>query len=149
MKILVMSDSHGDINSCLAAVRKENPELILHLGDHDTDALAIAKAFPKIPVKSVKGNCDPASAGEVQLDFKLLGKKFIMTHGHVYGVKSGLESILHMALENNTDVLLFGHTHIAFYEVWDKAVIVNPGSVMDKKYAVLEIKNGEVICELI
>ena len=56
------------------------------------------------------------------------GKKFLITHGHKYTVKYGLDKIYYRGLELGVDGVIFGHTHrkVALKEgnVW----IINPGS---------------------
>ena len=44
MKILVLSDSHGNISNMEAAVEREQPRMILHLGDCWRDAERLAAA---------------------------------------------------------------------------------------------------------
>ncbi|MCL2408975.1 MAG: metallophosphoesterase [Oscillospiraceae bacterium] len=155
MKILVISDSHGNTPACIQAVRLINPELILHLGDYDSDCAAILREFPDIPIKAVKGNCDPTSNRPEALEFEAAGKKFFITHGHLHAVAATPNLIVAAAKSKNTDVALFGHTHNPCYEINDGTVLVNPGSIGrprpptgKKTYAVLEIKNGVVSCEI-
>ena len=149
MRILVMSDSHGNKSAMTKAVAIESPELILHLGDHDRDCLAIEQEYPEIPLRSVRGNCDRSSYGSDTEEFTLGGKLFFMTHGNKYGVKLGYSSIINTACIRGADVLLFGHTHIPHYSVVENITIVNPGSIGmgGKTYAVLKLKNGAVTCE--
>ena len=148
MKILVMSDSHGNKKAILRAVETELPSLILHLGDHDADCADLAGSFPEIPVRCVRGNCDIMSRGADTSEFTFGGKKFFMTHGHLYGVKRGLYPIINSASKSGVDILLFGHTHIPHCETDGTLSIVNPGSVStgEKTYAVLEITDGAVEC---
>jgi len=37
MKILIFSDSHGDVETMVQVIEKENPETIVHLGDDKAD----------------------------------------------------------------------------------------------------------------
>lgn len=150
MKILVFSDSHGDKDALLKVVALELPELILHLGDHDRDCGVVEWEFPEIPLRSVRGNCDRSSSNLDIDEFTLGGKRFFMTHGHLYGVKMGYTPILNSAACRGADVLLFGHTHVALYNVCEGISIVNPGSISmgRKTYAVLETGNGVVGCEI-
>ncbi|MCL2402266.1 MAG: metallophosphoesterase [Oscillospiraceae bacterium] len=154
MKILVLSDSHGDTSACLQAVRLTAPELIVHLGDYDSDCEAISKQF-EIPIKAVKGNCDLRSNRSDEAEFEVAGKRFFITYGHPYGVKTSLARVTLAARQKGADVLLFGHTHNSCYDIIDEMVLVNPGSIGgyrtqtgEKTYAVLEIKNGAVLCEI-
>ena len=58
MKILVLSDSHGNIDNMARAVELIRPRHILHLGDCLRDAQALHERFPDIPMDTVPGNCD-------------------------------------------------------------------------------------------
>ena len=150
MKILVMSDSHGAQNAMLQAVEKESPDYILHLGDCDSDCSVITSMYPNIPIRAVKGNCDPFSSQPDIENFKLEGKYFLMTHGHIFSVKSTLTRLMSQARHQNADIVLYGHTHIPHKEQYKNALIVNPGSIghgVPKKYAIIEINDGKVICE--
>jgi len=150
MKILVMSDSHGSKNNMLDAIDKETPGYILHLGDYERDCTAIDAMYPEIPLRKVRGNCDRGYPGLDMDEFVLCEKRFFMTHGHLHGVKMGRDKIKKAALDRNADILLFGHTHTQHYSLFEKITIINPGSICsdNKNYAILEIKNGEVLYEL-
>ena len=150
MKILVMSDSHGSKNNMLNAIEHESPDWILHLGDNERDCSDIALMYPDIPLRNVRGNCDRFSPGLDIDEFELEGKRFLMTHGHLFGVKSGKAKIISAATDRGVDILLFGHTHVPFHSVVGDLTIINPGSIHSdgKYYATLEIKNGIVSCEL-
>jgi len=145
-----MSDSHGNTNNMLDAVDLESPDVILHIGDHDKDCADIELMHPEIPIRSVRGNCDRFSAQLDMDEFTLDGKHFFMTHGHLFGVKSGKTKIVDMAVDRGVDVLLFGHTHVPYYSISDGVTVINPGSIGagGKTYAVLDLKNGELSCEL-
>ena len=150
MKILVMSDSHGNKENMFNAVDLEVPDLILHLGDNDRDCDDIELLYPEIPLRSVRGNCDRSSAGPDRDEFTLEGKRFFMTHGHLYSVKSGKARIVDAAVNRNIDVLLFGHTHLPHHSIINSLTLINPGSIGlgGKSYAILDIIDGEVFCEL-
>ena len=150
MKILIMSDSHGNRKAMLKAVESESPEMILHLGDYDRDCSALMEKYPEIPLHSVRGNCDRSSDGRDTFMLTLGGKRVLMTHGHLYRVKSGISIVKDNAIARGADVLLFGHTHIPYYDPQAGLTMINPGSVGmgGKTYAVLEIKNGVVICDM-
>jgi len=132
------------------AVALESPELILHLGDNDRDCKVFQTEYPEIPYRSVRGNCDPMSAGLDIDEFVLDGKRFFMAHGHLYGVKMGKGRIIMAAKERSADVLLFGHTHVQYYSTDEGFVMLNPGSIGDSKmsYATIELSGDEVLCEL-
>jgi hypothetical protein len=145
-----MSDSHGSKDTMLKAVAYEVPDLILHLGDHDKDCLEIEWNYPEIPIRTVRGNCDRSSAGLDEDEFTLAGKRFYMTHGHLFSVKTGKSTIISYAASRGIDVLLFGHTHIPMSKIQDNITIINPGSIAsgEKTYAILELKDGVVLCDV-
>ena len=58
MKILVLSDSHGNLTNMELAVERTNPSLIFHLGDCWRDGERLHEQFPDIPLEQVPGNCD-------------------------------------------------------------------------------------------
>ena len=149
MKILVMSDSHGSVNNMLAAVDYESPDVILHLGDHIGDCNNVEQMYPEIMLRAVRGNCDRNYQGLDIDEFVLEDKRFVMTHGHLFCVKMGRNSLKRAGMQRNADILLFGHTHTPHYSVLDDMIILNPGSIGAgaKAYAILEIKNGEVVHE--
>ena len=151
MKILVFSDSHGHTQPMLDAVFDEDPQLVLHLGDHTRDCAALIEAYPRIPVRSVRGNCDGRAKEPDWDEFVIQGKRVFMTHGHLYGVKTGLASVLNTAFLRNADILLYGHTHRAFQTTAEGLLVVNPGSVGmgQKTYAVLELEHDAVNCKIV
>lgn len=133
MKIVVFSDSHRELDGMRKVIRLEKPDYLFHLGDHDTDAEQISREFPTLPVAAVRGNCDGWSDTPKTLCFVLGGLRFFLCHGHSYGVKSGLLRVVYAAREQRADVLLFGHTHEAYYECLEEGSgfelrVLNPGA---------------------
>ena len=93
MKLLILSDSHGEQEFMQLAVRRERPDAVIHLGDHCADADRLAEEFCGLPVLSVRGNCDlwgPPRAETLLRTFE--GVRIFGTHGHRYGVKQGRRS---------------------------------------------------------
>ena len=45
-KLLILSDSHRNIQNMVEAVEIEKPDMIIHLGDHYRDAMQLAARFP-------------------------------------------------------------------------------------------------------
>lgn len=126
MKIIVFSDSHGNIGPMLAAVSHYKPDMILHLGDHIWDADCFKKM--SIPMRRVRGNCDFGSV-DIENDTVVInGIRIIMTHGHRYTVKAGLGPLMNLGRSAKADILLFGHTHIPLREEREGIVLMNPGT---------------------
>jgi phosphoesterase, MJ0936 family len=152
MRILVLSDTHGDTNKAEEAIRRNKGiNLIIHLGDYFRDAQKLSNMFPEIPIEYIYGNSDfmiedvPA---EKMLEID--GKRIFITHGHRYSVKWDYDKLYKKAEEMNADVLLFGHTHIPDLIEKGKYYVLNPGSTSDPRddsnesYAIIEIDSGKV-----
>lgn len=150
MKILVFSDSHGMVQYMCDAVEKEQPDYIIHLGDHDADADELSGFYPTVPLAAVSGNCDRYSNKPETTVATYGGLRLFICHGHSLGVKQGLLRAVYTAKEANARVLLFGHTHIPYRDKADGLTILNPGACGDKNcfgkptYGVLEI-DGETV----
>ena len=147
MKILVLSDSHGNVSNMLRAVERESPRMILHLGDCWRDGERLHDDCPDIEFHQVPGNCDfrPAESAE-QLLF-IEDKRFLICHGHTYGVKQSLLTAGFAAEEQNLDCFLFGHTHKPLVDMRGKTLFLNPGSIGDPfhpSYAIVTIFNGRL-----
>lgn len=110
------------------AVRREKPDYIIHLGDHATDADALSRLFPLLPMISVTGNCDFTDRSRETRIVELGGVRLFMTHGHRYGVKQDLLRLTLAAREAEAQVALFGHTHQPLVEQRDGLWLVNPGA---------------------
>ncbi|MBQ7895316.1 MAG: metallophosphoesterase family protein, partial [Oscillospiraceae bacterium] len=46
MKAAVFSDTHRNIRLMLEAIHRCRPDIIIHLGDHDSDAEEVSLEFP-------------------------------------------------------------------------------------------------------
>ena len=66
---------------------------------------------------------------------------------HRYGVKGGIGSFEAAARKSGADIALYGHTHIQYHDTKDGLHILNPGALMNGKYAVLTIE-GSISIEL-
>lgn len=149
MKIIVLSDSHGNTENLLSAVAVTGPDLILHLGDYESDSNVLRKSFPNIPLYAVRGNCDINSNEELIRDIFCAGKHIYMCHGHTYNVKTGLYSLINSGMANRADIVLFGHTHSPYYDIVENMHIINPGTIgyAGKTYGVIKIRGGDIMYE--
>ena len=133
MKIIVFSDSHGELDGMRQVIDREKPDYVFHLGDHDRDAERISDEYFSLPVAMVRGNCDYMTDTPAVRILSLGGVRFFLCHGHTYGVKGSLLRVTYAAREQRADVLLFGHTHESYYECLEgddgrKLHILNPGA---------------------
>ena len=81
VKVLVISDTHGNIEGALEALKKE-PGIseIWHLGDHASDAKRISDRTG-IPFIAVKGNCDGSGGGYAELLFNSVNEVCKLKNG--------------------------------------------------------------------
>ena len=152
MKILIISDIHGDYKSLNKVVESNKFDKLFILGDvlqgpntEDYNREEVIKTLKKYKdkISIVKGNCDSEE------DFKELGftpekfveeevdnMKFVLTHGHLFNYYN-LPNV-------DFNVYIQGHTHIPVLVEMDGKYYVNPGSISlpkglyDKSYAIYE-----------
>ena len=145
MKILVLSDSHGNVENMIRAVERESPRAVFHLGDCWRDGQRLHDRFPEVPFEQVPGNCDFRSQEAAERLVCLEDKRILLCHGHTYGVKQSLLAAGYAAEEQNLDVFLFGHTHRPLVDMRGKTLFLNPGSIGDYAhpfYGVLILSGG-------
>ena len=165
MEILIFSDSHGRTGGMREALARQTapPAAVMHLGDGVRDACALE--LGEIPLYLVRGNCDGLLYGvqgpvPEECLTSLGGHLFFLTHGHRYGVKSGLGGLIGAAVRGGADIVLFGHTHRPLLEVLpagNEAAGVtlsrplyrfNPGSIGQgggKSFGVLTLRGESVL----
>lgn len=148
MRILVLSDSHGDIPSLKMAINNEpEADVIVFLGDGINDFEACNEQTHGRLSVAVKGNCDsyfspyPKTATEI-----FDGKNVYCTHGDKEQVKLGLGTLKSKASSAGINIVLFGHTHTPYNEYDDGIYLFNPGSVRQNSYGVVDISPGGILC---
>jgi len=128
VRIGVLSDTHRDLNLARTALEQMGEiDLLLHAGDHYNDALVLAEEFGLV-TKAVIGNCDHSLSKPKEEILELEGYKILLTHGHRYGVKFGLQRLYFRGLEVGANIIVFGHTHMPVHVVEDNIHLLNPGS---------------------
>lgn len=149
MRLLALSDSHGDVRSLLAALRLHTEaDAVAFLGDGEADFMSeqVQLLLGDRIRLAVRGNCDlwPLLPDE---DIAVLGGKTIYAlHGHTKFVKYGTERLIEAAKKRRADVVLYGHTHKAkaFYE--EGLYLLCPGSIRNGDYGLVDITEGGVFC---
>ena len=145
LKILVFSDSHGDVASMDRTILREKPDHILHLGDCVRDAKALEKHG--IPLTCVAGNCDWGSDEPTVLTTVFRNTKIYMTPGHLHRVKMQYQLIFYAGLEAEADIILFGHTHQAECFTKEGVWLMNPGACGPRgTYGVITLEKGGPEC---
>ena len=145
MKILVLSDSHGEFNNMVELVKRENPDKIIFSGDCSKDCIELSYIYEKIEFVIVKGNMDRSDYSTPDNEiFNMFGYKTLVTHGHIYGVKSNLNSLHSMAKESQCRVVIFGHTHKRYSNEINDIMFFNPGAFIDGSYGVIFEKDKRI-----
>lgn len=148
MKLIVCSDSHGNLSNLLALVEKECPDLLLHLGDTASDAERLQMALPELNMYWVVGNCDGwRPEGPEELSISVEGRRIFMLHGHTAHVKSGYGFAVRLARAAQADILLFGHTHIPLCTREGALWMLNPGSIRVGDYGIIVLANDTIHCQ--
>ena len=146
MKVLIMSDSHGLTHeiSLITARHKQEVSAMIHCGDSELES--------KDPLLggylAVRGNCDSDRAFPNDLIEDIAGKRFFITHGHLYNIKMTLMNLSYKSEESGADIVCFGHSHAAGSEQIDGRLFINPGSIRqprgrkEKTYAILSLEDN-------
>ncbi|MDP4118070.1 MAG: YfcE family phosphodiesterase [Bacillota bacterium] len=145
-RIVIISDTHRHIDYVVRLLDNIREfDMIVHLGDHSSDAKKIAEMYPLAKVLAVQGNNDlPSLFAPKEIICDIENIRFFITHGHNYGVKYGYERICYRAKEESARVLLFGHTHVPLCEREEDLLILNPGGYNSAgpSVGIVEIENG-------
>jgi len=132
MKILVVSDTHGDVRNLAFVIRTlgERLDLIIHLGDGAADLERLSGEIPvSIPRFMVRGNMDsdphllPSRVASVRKHL------IYASHGNAALASGSLLPLLYAAREAKASVCLFGHTHIPHRKRMENVLLLNPGSL--------------------
>ncbi|HJV64549.1 MAG TPA: metallophosphoesterase [Geomonas sp.] len=151
MKLLVISDSHGNYPHAFKAHQLAGPvDHIIHLGDGADDARLMEEVL-EVPVHRVAGNCDyePQLPRELTIDFG--DCRVLITHGNRHSVKAGLANLIDRGMEVGASLILYGHTHLPAVDSAEGMLLVNPGALkegLSASYAIVTVDGTEVHAEL-
>ncbi|MBQ1838558.1 MAG: metallophosphoesterase [Ruminococcus sp.] len=153
MRILVVSDTHGDFFSLKRALDAQPAaEAIIHCGDGSEQFQFIKDVYRDKTVIGVRGNCDWSSKLPPTETVRLGDKTIFITHGHLYQAKFTFANMVYAAREQNADILLFGHTHQAVTDYLDGLYLMNPGSCSGyyATYGTIDITNkGDIVTNIV
>ena len=81
------------------------------------------------------------------------GHRFFLCHGDTFHVKLDLLELHYMG-RRGADVVLFGHTHVAFDEEKDGVRLINPGALRyprdgEPSYAIIDIAGKDISLQII
>ena len=133
----------------LNAIDAHAPDQVIHLGDLQEDAEELTYVYPRLPVCMVPGNCDGWTMDPMKKQITLAGKKILLSHGHLWGVKKGYEAAVADARSVGADILLFGHTHKSLcQQLEDGLWMLNPGASR-ASFGLIVIENGTIQCSIL
>ena len=156
MRILVVSDTHGRESGFYEVLEREKDlDAVIHCGDSVGGAARMEEKSP-CPFYTVAGNCDFGLPHPLEQELEIGGKRIWVTHGHMFGVNFGIDTLLAEAQDFGYDVVLYGHTHRPQILSFGGITVVNPGSLTqprqeDRKptYAMLWLNgDGSVNAEI-
>lgn len=148
MRILVVSDTHGDSHNFEAVLRKHrDAEVVIHCGDGGDEVYRMKNLFSDRCFICVRGNCDFCSEYPNIETITLEEKKLFITHGHIYNVKGSLLNLSLAAGEAGADLVIFGHTHIPTDLYEEGVYFLNPGSLRGYKgsYALVDVTSKGIL----
>lgn len=149
MKALIFSDSHGRVLYMQNMIDKyPDVSYIIFAGDVNRDIEELMMHNKTKCFIYVKGNNDFFSEVPTERSFELFGIKIFLTHGHTYGVKTGLLRLLMRAREESADLCIFGHTHQRCYESEKGVILFNPGSAGTSS-GILSVDDGKITLEFL
>lgn len=138
MKLLLLSDSHGDFFACEEALRQNrDADWVIHLGDGEDDLDRVNTLFLDKRIARVRGNCSYGSIYREEQVITVEGRKLFLCHGHRLSVKSTLSLLSAKAASLDCAAALYGHTHIQHQEEENGVLLCNPGALRRGEYAVL------------
>lgn len=148
MRLLVLSDSHGDVISLKMAIdNTPDCDAVIFLGDGASDLMKISPIISHKTVIAVKGNCDSSLCIYPEKALEKFGNKLVYcTHGYAEHVKFGLNELKTKAKEDGAEIVLYGHTHRPYTEYDDGLYIMNPGSVRENSCGIVDITSKGIIC---
>ncbi len=143
IKILVVSDSHGNHGKLARIISRENPfDYLVHCGDGVNDLFHVG--IPDgVAVVRVSGNIDAARCVDMERIalFEAGPARFMVAHGDQFGVHNDYGPIEREGRSRKADAVLFGHTHIKYLGDGNP-VLFNPGPANSGMYGLVFIEGA-------
>ncbi len=147
MRILVLSDSHGDFFSMKKAIEMQpDAEAVVFLGDGYREFEQAKPLLEGKRIYNVIGNNDFYCKYPKNAFIEEGGLKIYITHGHYDYVKSSLSRVVDIAKRNNCQLVLYGHTHNQQEDNYDGIKFFCPGALRSDEYGVVDIVDNGFIC---
>jgi len=124
MKIGVISDTHGFLDPKVAQLFK-GVDHIFHAGDIGNSFIPF-ELEQIAPVTAVIGNSDPPLPFKETEVIQLAERKFLVHHIVNHPRDLG-DPLRQRVAREKPDVIIFGHTHQPFCQMYDGILFFNPG----------------------
>ena len=150
-RIVVFSDTHKDINNCIRVLDNLiDVDMVIHLGDHTSDADNLSYIYPDIEFIKIRGNNDFDFSSPVENVVDCDGIKIFCCHGHMYLQ----DSLFLLAEKEGYSIVLCGHTHVSKIVEQNNIIIMNPGSISRPRdghcsYGIIEIEDNKFGLDII
>jgi len=157
MRVLVISDSHGEIDNIIQiskVVREENISKVIHLGDDYDDVNFLIKEG--IEIERVPGVFSGYYSEKDIPNRKILeieGWRVLLTHTKERHENDLPDDIRpeDQIRNGSIDIVLYGHTHVSAIGMEGAVYLINPGHLksddkhgFEPSYAVLDITNDSI-----
>lgn len=142
MKIVVISDSHGNIANLrhvMGFAKRIKADVVIHCGDFsDLKSVETVMSF-KIPLYGVLGNADIGDEitkkFEKSLEIEIGGKRI----GIIHDIKKADFKM------KNLDIIFFGHWQKQKEIFWNGIHVVNPGALEnDVNFAIYDTTSDKI-----
>jgi len=136
MKVVILSDTHickGKTLPGLVWEELTDADMILHAGDVVSDSILQDIAL-LAPLVAVKGNCDwfiSDLPDKAIVDCENI--KVGLIHGFEGEGKNALERAYNSFINENVDIIVFGHSHMPYKAYYNGVLMFNPGSPTERR----------------
>ena len=134
MLVGVISDTHGYMDP-RALHQLQGVDHILHAGDIGDERI-IDELERIAAVTTVRGNVDrdgPTSRNPLEQTFELEGRRFFLTH-ELKPPKRDTDLVLDEYRQSGIEVVVYGHSHIAYQQEWGNILFFNPGAAGKRRF---------------
>ena len=152
MKILVISDSHGNLSNLkhvMGFAKKLNIDAVIHAGDWNTiESVETVLSFG-IPLYTVLGNADvrPEVIEKLKTKAKRFDQEFLIVSlgGRKIGITHKPSNNKKYFPGKKLDLIINGHLHSKYESVETPIKIIRSGAIVNgNNFAVYETINDEV-----
>lgn len=154
MRIGVVGDIHSSYSQLKQAFREMGKvDLLFFTGDGYRDISRLQQESA-LQVVGVVGNCDFYSEFPSEQILQIEDYKILLTHGHLYSAKTGLQSLGMAGRAKEVQLVVFGHTHEPVSTDWYEIKLFNPGALSLERsqrgpsYGLIEITKSGMNCTI-